>query len=101
MTKATDILGVALIPIGVVFAVLAFPLITGGEELTLWDTVGFGNINAMFFMQAGIVLWLGIRTMKKQTVPRRKAAWGVLTILAVFAVCYYRAVVIPGPFGVY
>ena len=79
----------AMFPIGLVAVILAHPLATGGEELTRWDTVAFGNKTALFFMVlAGIAAVGSLYYNRAYSIPGKVAV--VVTTVIVFLLAGWR-----------
>jgi len=73
----------ALIPAGITAHRLLWTMVTGGEELTRWNTVDFANKTGMFFIVVGGLGWLGSVYWERQHSTLGKAVVGVVTLAAV------------------
>ncbi len=98
LNKLTTLLYWLMVPLGLGFAWLAWPMLTGQEELTRWTTHAIANGTAMFFMVSigalFLVQWIAKRRAEDHRLTLR---WWVIS----YGVCFLLmgAMSIATPFG--
>ena len=89
------ILGAALIPVGIIAALLTQPLAIGAEELTRWQTIVFTNKTAMFFMVLGMNGLLGGIYYGRAKTRKKKIIVAVLTATIYLLVGWQISTIVP------
>jgi hypothetical protein len=73
----------ALVPVGLLGAVLLFPLASGQEGLTRWASIEISNKNAMYFMVPVLIALVYSGYYRRQTTLRGKIIVEVVMLASI------------------